>query len=215
MGYDPVVIQSEITMKGPGASQRPGRKSCLSCRRREGIGSGTGSVDTTGAPTMLALGSLHWHVIARDGRLGVRLRDVESPARAGFDGIPAFDVDPAWRLAARFERYDPPRTLQIPTILGTVSAQPSPGALVFDVDGQTQRLDVVGEPGDSTFFVIFGDRTNGETTYEAGRYLYVDAPDTAGRVVVDFNKAYNPPCAFTPFATCPEVASRSSGTMAA
>ena len=159
--------------------------------------------DTADAPTVLTLGSLTFHLIERDGRLGIRLKDLESPARAAFTGIPAFAVDPAWRIEGRFEPYTPPRTLAIPTILGTESAQTSPGALVFEVNGTPLRLDVTGEPGDSTYFVIFGDETNGEETYEAGRYLYVAAPDAEGRVVVDFNKAYNPPCVFTPYATCP------------
>lgn len=161
--------------------------------------------DTADAPTEVSMGSLHWHVIDRDGRLGIRLRDEASPARTDFAGVDAFPVDPAWRLVGRFEPYTPPKTIPIPTILGTDSPQTSTGALVFDVDGASYRLDVLAEPGDSSLFVIFADATNGPETYEAGRYLYVDAPGAAsdGRVVIDFNKAYNPPCVFTPYATCP------------
>jgi uncharacterized protein (DUF1684 family) len=159
-----------------------------------------------GGPTVLAVGSLRFFVIDRDGRLGVRVRDPEGPARRGFVGIETFPVDPAWRIEARLDPYDPPHTLAVPTILGTVSDSPSPGAVVFEVDGKSYRLDAVAEPGDADLFLVFGDRTNGDTTYGAGRFLYAEAPapdDPEHRVVVDFNRAYNPPCAFTPFATCP------------
>jgi uncharacterized protein (DUF1684 family) len=80
---------------------------------------------------------------------------------------------------------------------------PSPGALVFDVDGKTYRLDALTEQGEEKLFIIFADATSGRETYGAGRYLYADPPDAEGRIVVDFNKAYSPPCAFTNFATCP------------
>jgi uncharacterized protein (DUF1684 family) len=159
--------------------------------------------DTAGTPTVVSLGSLQWHLIARDGQIGVRLRDVESAAAAALDSIASYPIDPAWRITGRFVPYRPARKITVPTILGTVSEQTTAGALAFEVNGLTHRLDVIGEPGDSTFFVIFADPTNGNETYDAGRYLYVDAPDEEGRVVIDFNKAYNPPCVFTPYATCP------------
>jgi uncharacterized protein (DUF1684 family) len=83
------------------------------------------------------------------------------------------------------------------------SGETSPGAVVFEVDGQTYRLDAITEKGEAKFFMIIADQTSGKATYPAGRYLYVDPPDPSGRMVIDFNKAYSPPCAFTKFATCP------------
>lgn len=159
--------------------------------------------DSDSATSHFELGSLRWFIIKRDDRYGVRLRDLESPAVTDFKGVERFPVDVRWRLEARWEAYDPPRTVLVPTILGTTDTSESPGALVFDVDGDTYRLEPIGRSTDESLFVIFGDRTNGRETYGGGRYLYVSQPDSAGRVIVDFNKAYNPPCVFTEFATCP------------
>ncbi len=159
--------------------------------------------DAGEAPTVLRLGTLSWYLIERDGRLGIRLKDSQNPALLAFEGIDTFPIDLAWRRTARFEPYDPPKIIPILNVTGTISQETAPGAVVFDAGGQSYRLDVTGAPGDSAFFVIFGDQTNGEETYDAGRYLWVDAPDADGRLVIDFNKAYNPPCVFTPYATCP------------
>ncbi len=159
--------------------------------------------DAEAAPTVLRLGSLSWYVIDREGRLGIRLKDSQSAALSAFDGIDTYPIDLGWRLDGRFEAYEPPRKIPIPNILGGAFEETVPGAIAFDVAGQPYRLDVTGEPGDSAFFVIFGDPTNGKETYSGGRYLWVDAPDADGHLVIDFNKAYNPPCVFTPYATCP------------
>ena len=93
--------------------------------------------------------------------------------------------------------------IAIPTVLNTVDEQPSPGALIFRHNGSDYRLDTTGDLSDSQLFVIFADQTNGRETYGAGRFLYVATPGEDGMTVIDFNKAYNPPCAFTPYATCP------------
>jgi len=93
--------------------------------------------------------------------------------------------------------------MQIMNVLGMASGETSPGAIVFTVDGQTYRLDALTEPDEPRYFMIIADKTNGKETYGAGRYLYVDPADAGGHVVIDFNKAYSPPCAFTNFATCP------------
>ncbi len=154
-------------------------------------------------PVVLEHGSLAWFVIPRDGRLAVRLRDYDSEAAANFAGIETFPIDPAWRLEARLKPYDPPKMLDVPTVLGTVRREPSPGALVFEYKGETYQLDVISREEDGQLFVIFADETSGKETYGAGRFLYVAPPDENGRTVLDFNKAYNPPCAFTPYATCP------------
>jgi hypothetical protein len=154
-------------------------------------------------PTELHYGTLMWYAIKRGDRVGIRLKDSDSPALRGFKGIESFPIDRAWRIEGLLEPHDPPRTVEITNVLGDVSHEGSPGTLAFDIGGRTYRLVPIAEPGDEKLFVIFGDATSGKETYGGGRYLYVDAPDADGRVVIDFNKAYNPPCVFTHFATCP------------
>ena len=133
----------------------------------------------------------------------MRVKDPESEARKNFAGIEYYPIDPTWQVAAHFEKYDPPKKIPIPTILGTVSQEDSPGAVVFERDGAAYRLDAVAEEGESQLFLIVGDRTNGHETYGGGRFLYADPPRADGSLEVDFNRAYNPPCSFTAFATCP------------
>jgi uncharacterized protein (DUF1684 family) len=154
-------------------------------------------------PTQLALGSLSWTIIQRGERLGVRLRDHQHPQLQQFGGIETFPVDSTWRLEAAFEANLPPKLIAIPTVLNTINEEPSPGAFVFKINGKTYRLDATGKMTDAELFVIFADQTNGRETYNAGRFLYVPTPDAGGKSIIDFNKAYNPPCAFTEFATCP------------
>jgi hypothetical protein len=161
------------------------------------------ATDAAGEPTVLGLGGLRFFVIDRAGRLGVRVKDPDSPARRGFAGLDYFPIDPAWRVEARFEPHAEPKTIPVPNIIGTVYDEPSPGVAVFRLDGATHRLDAIGEPADGELFFVFGDETNGTTTYGGGRFLYAPVPDEQGRMVLDFNRAYSPPCAFTAFATCP------------
>jgi uncharacterized protein (DUF1684 family) len=156
-----------------------------------------------GEPTVLNLGSLSLHVIERGGKLALRVKDRESPALKSFHAPEYFPADRNWRFEARFEPFDPPRSLPITNVLGMEEDTPSPGAVVFDAGGRTYRLDAISEPGEKRLFIIFADATSGRETYGAGRYLYADPPDSSGKVVVDFNKAYSPPCAFTNYATCP------------
>lgn len=158
--------------------------------------------DIDGDPTRLTLGTLSFYVIRRGDRLGVRVKDSQSEARKDFRAIESFPIEPRWRVDARLEPYDPPRSIPVPNVLGSVEPEPCPGALVFQVGGQTYRLDPVLEKGEEDLFVIFADLTNGADTYGAGRFVYV-SPPVGGRTTIDFNKAYNPPCAFTPYATCP------------
>lgn len=159
--------------------------------------------DTSGSPTMLQSGPVRFYVIERGGKLGVRVKDNDSAARKNFKGIDSYPIDPKWRIEARFEKYDPPKQLPITNVLGQTEPQPCPGAIVFEVDGKEYRLEPILEGDDPDFFVIFGDATNRTTTYGAGRFLYTAPPDANGKVIIDFNKAYNPPCVFSPFATCP------------
>ena len=158
------------------------------------------TTDTKGKPTILELGSLSFYAIQRGDRVGVRIKDKESPVRAAFKGVDTFTPDPKWRVVAHFVPYTD-KKIAITNVLGQVSNDPSPGAVVFDWQGKTYRLDALGDPKEG-LSLIFGDTTNGRQTYGAGRFLDTDPPKD-GRVVVDFNLAYNPPCAFTAFATCP------------
>ena len=160
------------------------------------------AADLDGAPTVLEHGSLAFHVIRRGDRLGIRVKDLESALRREFRGIDHYPVDPAWRLAARFEPYAEVKMLPVPNITGDVLDQPVPGRVVFVVNGAEHALEPIGQAG-GELFLVFGDATNGGETYGGGRFLDVAPPAADGSVVVDFNKAYNPPCVFTPYATCP------------
>lgn len=158
--------------------------------------------DRDGDPTVLRVGTIAFHVIERDGHLAVRIKDGESPAREAFAGIEHYPVDPAWRLEGRFEPYDPPRRIVVPDALGRDAHETLPGAVAFDIGGTTHRIDVFDEAGTDDLFLVFGDLTNRTETFGAGRYLYTPPPGPDGAVVIDFNRAYNPPCVFTPYATC-------------
>ncbi len=159
--------------------------------------------DADGKPDVLSCGTLSWYVIKRGNRYAIRLKDSQNPALRQFRGIERFPVSPSWRIPARFERYDTARVIEVPTAVNTVAKLRCPGRLVFRYQGGTYHLEAAAEPGDSSLFVIFADKTNGEETYGAGRFLVVDRPASGDSTVIDFNKAYNPPCAFTPYATCP------------
>ncbi|MCY1075361.1 DUF1684 domain-containing protein [Archangium lansingense] len=151
---------------------------------------------------VLALGSLHFYLIRRGERLGIRVKDSEAPARKQFHGIPTWPVSAAWRIEGRFEPATTPRKISVPNVLGVVEEMPSPGTIVFTVNGQEYRLDPVQENSTEPLFIIFADQTNRTESYGAGRFLYTDPPKD-GKVVLDFNRAYNPPCAFSAYATCP------------
>jgi uncharacterized protein len=156
--------------------------------------------DATGAPDLVAIGDLTLLVLQRGDRCGIRVRDRNNPARAAFAGRRWFPIRESYRLAATFIPHEPPRQIPIANVLGTTENTASPGYVVFAIDGQDYRLDALTE-SDQLWF-IFRDRTSGESTYPAGRYLKAPSP-RQGMVTLDFNMAYSPPCAFTPFATCP------------
>ncbi|HEX8720199.1 MAG TPA: DUF1684 domain-containing protein [Pyrinomonadaceae bacterium] len=159
--------------------------------------------DEDGEPTVLELGSLSFHVVKRGERLGLRVKDRENPARAEFKGTEYYPPDAKWVVSARFEPYEPPKRVPILNVLGMETEETSPGALAFEVGGREYKLEALKEKGEEQLFVIFADQTSGRETYGAGRYLYADPPDPEGRVRLDFNRAYSPPCAFTRYATCP------------
>jgi uncharacterized protein len=142
-------------------------------------------------------------LLGRGQRHALRVWDAQAPTRTGFAGIEHFPVDIAWRFDADWVAYDTPRTLEIVDVTGTVVGMRNPGRAEFEVEGRRYRLDAVQEEGDSQLWFILADRTNSRETYGGGRFLYAPLPDEHGRVMVDFNRAYNPPCAFTEFSTCP------------
>jgi uncharacterized protein len=164
--------------------------------------SGVLAADASGKPTLVRFGNSNLMVIERSGRLALRVKDNDAATRKAFPGhMDNYPIDPAWRIEARFEPNPPGTTIEIANIINTLEAMPNPGAVVFEKDGKTHRIEAVDE-GDGQLFLIFADRTSGKETYGAGRFLYA-APAVDGKTVVDFNKAYNPPCVFTPYATCP------------
>ncbi len=158
--------------------------------------------DADESPTKLRLDALTFYVIKRGDRFGIRLKDRNSKVRRAFQGIDRYAVDPSWRVEARFEPHPEGHTLEVPTIIGGTETERSPGAVIFERNGVTLRLEAVQSEGSDELFYVFADQTNGKETYGAGRFLYSDPPE-GGKVRLDFNKAYNPPCAFTPYATCP------------
>lgn len=153
-------------------------------------------------PDKIQMGSIQFYVIEREGKRYLRVKDAESPLRKDFKGIERFDVSSKWRFDAELEPYNPPKMVTIPNVLGYDEVVQCPGALVFEKDGTTYRLEPMSQEGDE-LFVVFGDATSGHDTYGGGRFVYVDMPGPDGKTVIDFNKAYNPPCVFTEFATCP------------
>ena len=160
--------------------------------------------DLDGNPTVLELGSVCFNVIKRGERLGVRVRDGAAPALESFTGLEHFPIDPSWRVTARLEPAAPEQTIEIVDITGQVSSDATPGSVAFERNGTTWRIDAL--PGDEeagNLWLLFGDATNGTDTYGGGRMLYTEALGADGSVVVDFNLAYNPPCIFSPYATCP------------
>ena len=158
--------------------------------------------DEAGEPTLLTHRSLGWYAIRRMERMGVRLRNYDHPFLAQFPGIESYPANLEWRLEATFVPYDEPRQLQVMTVVEGLGWDPvAPGILEFEFDGEPMSLEAYG--ADDGFFITFADLTTGEATYPAGRYLYAELPGPDGTTILDFNKAYNPPCVFNEFATCP------------
>jgi uncharacterized protein len=157
--------------------------------------------DTKKEMTVFQHGPIKWNLIVRDTLYGIRFRDLESEAVKNFKGLERFSVNQNWRVAAQFNEFKPPKKMSVPNILGQIDEELSPGAVVFTKDGQTYSLQTID--AEDKLWLIFADGTSGEETYGGGRFLYIDKPDSNGNVIVDFNKAYNPPCVLTKFATCP------------
>ncbi|GGA72422.1 hypothetical protein GCM10011521_08200 [Arenimonas soli] len=168
----------------------------------------TGSVelvsDARGKPTVVAFnrGDASFLLIERSGRHALRVRNAMASTRTGFPGIDYFDIDPAFRFQARFQAHPPGKTLDIVNMLGMVEPMANPGRVSFEKDGVSYSLEALDE-GDGRLFFVFADRTSGHETYAASRFLYAEPAGADGLTVLDFNRAYNPPCAFTAYSTCP------------
>ena len=142
-----------------------------------------------------------WVVIKREDKVGIRFRNLQAATLTAFKGIDRFPVDSNWRLKAVLVQPEQ-NLLMITNVLGQTTAQKSAGRLLFTINNKEYTLDVIDEGGPN-LFIVFGDETAGKTTYGAGRFIDIPKPDALGNTEIDFNKAYNPPCAFTAFATCP------------
>jgi uncharacterized protein (DUF1684 family) len=153
--------------------------------------------------TYFRLGDFRWHIIQRGDRYGIRLRDLKSPLLEKITEIPSFPIDQKWRVKAVFETFDSPKEIAVPNFLGDVNYEKCYGLLKFKIQGKELSLMPLGDGINENFFVIFADETSAEETYGAGRFLSVEKPDKKGITYIDFNKATNPPCAFTDYATCP------------
>jgi uncharacterized protein (DUF1684 family) len=158
--------------------------------------------DAVTSPDDVTLGSLTLQLLQRGDAFALRIRDAESAARKTFPGIPTYPIDPAWRIAARFEPFAVRREMAIEDGDGRLQTYFCPGIAHFEKDGVEASLLPFLEEQAARLFVLFADATNRSETYGAGRFLYTPLPDQ-GSVLLDFNKAFNPPCAFTPYAVCP------------
>ncbi len=156
--------------------------------------------DDKSKPTKVTVGSQTFYLIKREERFGIRLKDTKNPPRVNFKGLKWFPIDPALKVTAELEPYPVPKDVNVPNVLGGTFPYKSPGILKFKLRDKEYRLQPVIE--EDHLFIIFRDLTSRTTTYGAGRFLYAAAAND-GKVILDFNKAENPPCAFTAFATCP------------
>ena len=155
-------------------------------------------------PTVVGFnkGDASFIVIKRGDRYALRVRDALAPTRSGFPGIAYFDLDPSFRVEATFKAHPPGKKIDILNVLGMTEPMDNPGTVTFTHGGKSFTMEAVDE-GDHRLFLNFADRTSGHESYPAARYLYAEYPDASGKTIIDFNKTYNPPCAFTDFATCP------------
>jgi hypothetical protein len=157
---------------------------------------------------LLTIGTLSMYVIRREARFGLRIKDSKSPSIVGFHGLKWYPPDDAYRVTAKWIPYSPFKTITLATLVGTNYNQPVPGAAEFTLNRKTFRLEpVLEDPAVAKLFFILRDTTSKTTTYGACRFLYTGLPtnglDKAGELVLDFNRLENPPCAYTPFSTCP------------
>lgn len=162
----------------------------------------------TAKPDILTYKTYTMFVIHRGDKFGLRVKNSEAPARKNFKGMVWYDIDKKFRVEAKYIPYTEPKTIQVPTQINIPAPMQSPGHVEFTLEGKQYSLDaVIEETPPKELFFIFKDQTATHGTYGAGRFLYTDLPSNGvskeGTVVLDFNKAENPPCAVTPYATCP------------
>lgn len=157
--------------------------------------------DADKRPTRVRMGSLSFYIIKRGDRYAIRLRDLEAPLLKELDSIPAYPVNPEWKIRAKLVPFDSPEKVEVSTVIDTRETYTVPGKLVFTIQGKEYSLLPFIEG--KGYFLVFADGTSAVETYGAGRFLSAPAVDSTGYTTIDFNKATNPPCAFTPFATCP------------
>lgn len=155
-----------------------------------------------GGPTYVHAGALRFYVVKTGDVYGWRFRDPESPGLKAFNGVPNFDIDPSWRIDAKWQPFDPPREIELVTSNGTLESMHVPGQALFERDGRRFTLMPVREESDEQLFFILADRTSSRETYGGGRFLYAALPN-GGMVELDFNKALNPPCALNGHVVCP------------
>ena len=158
--------------------------------------------DAAGKPTVVALGRLRMHVIQRGERIGIRLKDLQNPALRNFTSLSFYPINTAYRVTGTWVPSDGKRTVDVPNVLGDVSHETVPGEVRFTLNGRKLTLTALAGDASKGLFFVFSDPTSKTDTYPAGRFLEADAVQN-GEIVLDFNKAYNPPCAVTPYATCP------------
>jgi uncharacterized protein len=157
--------------------------------------------DASGKPTEVRMGNLVFFIIKRENQYGIRLRNLDAPLLHQLDSIPCFAGDTAFIVMAHFIPFEKPLVLKVSTVIGTTEDYSVPGRLEFMVGGK--QCSLLPSIEDDGFFILFADGTSARETYGAGRFLKTSRQNSNNQVLIDFNKAYNPPCAFTPFATCP------------
>jgi uncharacterized protein (DUF1684 family) len=158
--------------------------------------------DADGEPTLVQSGNLSFYPIFRES-YALRVKDSQAAARIQFEGIDNYDIQSDWRVNGRFIQGEEGQTIEMGNVLGQLSPSPVAGMFEFEREGKTYRLITLIEEDSDSLWIVFADRTNGHGSYGAGRMVYSDGMPENGRLVVDFNKAYNPPCAFTDYSTCP------------
>ncbi len=158
--------------------------------------------DNEPATDVLELESFRFYVIKRGDRIGVRVRDLENPKLTAIADTEFFPVDPSFRVEGTFKPYESPRTIAVANVLGMKEEAEVFGVVEFDLDGEKYSLiPLIDDPAKEDYWFSIRDSTTGKQTYGAGRYVFATHKD--GQVTIDFNRAYNPPCAVTEFATCP------------
>ena len=158
--------------------------------------------DMRGEPTVVRSGDISFHVIQR-GSFALRVKDRRAPTLLAFEGVPVYAADPSWRIEGDFHRAPDGEVVAIANVLGQVEDSPVFGTFEFERDGRSYRLLALGTEESRSLWFLFADRTTGPETYGAGRFLYSEDMPENGRLTVDFNKAYNPHCAFNDYSTCP------------